>query len=65
MINIDNFSDISKIESAYKFSMNSEITNSNSYKILLMNVRNVIEKKMLFHLMLGFNSIKYLSNEQS
>lgn len=28
-----------------------------------MNVRNVIEKKNLFHLMMGFNAIKYLSND--
>ena len=34
-------------ESAYKISMGTEMTNSNSYSILLMTIRNVIEKKMI------------------
>lgn len=60
MINIDTLSEISiGRDSMNRFSLGSEITNTNSYRILFMNVRNVFEKKMLNHLMQGFNSIKY------
>lgn len=56
---MDTFSEISGRDSNYRLSLGSCLTNSNSYRILLMNVRNVIEKKMLYHMMLGFSSIKY------
>lgn len=66
MLNIDTISEISGNvrDSMNRFSLNaaSEITNTNNYKILVMNARNVIEKKVLNHLMVGFMAIKYHQN---
>ena len=59
LLYVDTISDISKRDSIHRFSMGSEMTHSNNYKILVMNVRNVFEKKLFQHLMIGFNSIKY------
>jgi hypothetical protein len=50
MINIDNLSEISYKESMNRLSLGTMMTHSNNYKILLMNVRNVFEKKNLFTL---------------
>lgn len=55
----DTFSEISARDSNNRLSYGTMVTNTNAYKILIMNVRNVIEKKFMFHLMLGFNRIKY------
>lgn len=66
MLNIDTLSEISGIlpgrDSMHRFSQYggaSDLTNTNNYKILVMNARNVIEKKLLQHLMVGFMAIKY------
>ena len=62
LLNIDTISEISGCggDSVRRFSQaNSIATNTNNYKILVMNARNVIDKKLLQCLMVGFNSIKY------
>lgn len=61
MLNIDTISEISGNirDSMHRFSQGSDVTNTNNYKILVMNARNVIEKKILQHLMVGFMAIKY------
>ena len=63
LLNIDTLSEISGCvgrDSFNRFSqVNSIATNTNNYKILVMNARNVIEKKLLQCLMVGFNAIKY------
>lgn len=55
-----NLSGISERESMNRLSLGTIMTQSNNYKILIMNVRNILEKKNLFNLMMGFNSIKYM-----
>lgn len=46
--NLDTISDISGMGGdSHRFSLTSAITHTNNYKILVMNARNVIEKKIL------------------
>jgi hypothetical protein len=60
----DSFSDISGMLSGNRFSLGTDFSkNNNNYKILVMNARNVIEKKMLFNLMQGFTAIRYYKND--
>ena len=49
ILNIDTISEISACgDSMHRFSNTNSInTNTNNYKILVMNARNVIEKKLL------------------
>lgn len=67
LINLDTLSDISYSarDSMNRFScMNgSELTNTNNYKILVMNARTVLEKKIFQYMMIGFNAIKYNSSK--
>lgn len=58
MLNLETLSEITMNarESMHKFSQASGLThdNANNYKILVMNARAIVEKKILQHLMLGF-----------
>jgi len=67
LLNIDTISEITMNgrESMHRFSQGcSDFTsnNINSYKILVMNTRAVIEKKLLQCLMMGFMAVKYYSS---
>jgi hypothetical protein len=69
LLNIDTISEITMTgrDSLHRFSHGSEFTNNNtnSYKILVMNTRAVIEKKLLQNLMMGFMAIKYHQNQNT
>ena len=46
-------------------SVSTEYTKSNSYRILAMNLKSILEKRLFMHVVSSFCSIKYFKSEPS